>query len=263
MDRGGSAAVAASEWREEFRERWRRKYADEPDSDHLYFFASPSTIAHVTTSSAAARLYGPFEQLIREQRRKRLQLLRGRIPGSSSTLRDLQRAEHAQRLQQRQLQGAWPAHALVNHLDTFLDRVLRFERETMVLLRGLRRLRLDLPLNAPKGPPSKNAIWLAAAGVASFVKDRHRNRRGELDGDISWPDVADFLQFHGLDLSHIASDPAKALCQGVKRFLLNHPQSEYRALGRLLFKQRSRTGRASRRGEHISASRRTKRRPRK
>jgi len=85
-------------------------------------------------------------------------------------------------------------------------------------------------------------LWLAAAGVAAWIKVHHRNRRGEPDQRISWPDVVGYLEWNGHNLSWIALDKAGALRKGVRRFVEHHPKLRVALFGAPRAVSRRRTG---------------------
>lgn len=58
----------------------------------------------------------------------------------------------------------------------------------------------------------------AAYQVAEWIRLRHRNRGGTLDGFPSWGDVARCLRWYGHDLANIGSDPALAMRKLVTRW---------------------------------------------
>jgi hypothetical protein len=49
------------------------------------------------------------------------------------------------------------------------------------------------------------ALAQAAYEVAEWIRSRHRNRGGTLDGYTSWPDVVRCLKWYGHDFAHIGS----------------------------------------------------------
>lgn len=55
------------------------------------------------------------------------------------------------------------------------------------------------------------ALALAAYEVSEWIRARHCNQSGQLDGRTSWPDVAVCFEWHGHDLSHVGGNQGEAL----------------------------------------------------
>jgi hypothetical protein len=69
------------------------------------------------------------------------------------------------------------------------------------------------------------ALGQAAHAISEWIRKKHPSAKSEPNKQALWPDVVRCLEYHGHDLSHIASDKTGAIRKLAKRWLAKQQKS--------------------------------------
>jgi hypothetical protein len=218
---------------------WLKKYGEPINCPELRRIASLAAVERERSAVSALRALGDYAELLRRQRQEQIAFLDHRVPGEDAKL--------SQRLEDELAaageRGERGRRARVSSYVALLEgRVGRTKRGTprrnvLALSRYAHPTELILALRlAQRGAASRAdemvsdvlhrtpdwrwkaqtrgadvALALATYEVSEWIRKRHPNTSGQLDGRTSWPDVALCFEWYGHDLSHIAGNRADAL----------------------------------------------------
>ena len=226
---------------------WVKKYGEPIDCPELRRVASLAVVERERSDVAALRILHEYSALLQHQRQQQIAFLDRRIHGEDKTLRDHLRAELA-------AGGAKAERGRGNRIESYLalleGRVGRTKRgrprrNVLGLARFahpaelLQALQIGQRRTASRTDEMvrelrrRHPAWRwqvetramdvafahAAYQVAEWIRPRHRNRGGTLDGFPSWGDVARCLRWYGHDLASVGSDPALAIRKLVARWI--------------------------------------------
>jgi hypothetical protein len=184
--------------RASFRREWREKYRNDIDCPRLRFAASVKLADDERFERAAALRAGELATFLEEHEAKLERFLREPVRGSSVSLEERARLEHERREAFAALRPT-PGKVVEAQLAAYQEDLRRFRELLGEMARGAPR---------PRTRDADAALGRAAAQVATWIRERHRDKHGELDRKVLWSDVEQCLRWHGHDLP---SNPAEAL----------------------------------------------------
>jgi len=180
------------------RQRFQTKYGEAIDCTALRDHALITVVEQGRLAQADARSLAAYADLLAKQSIDQREFLERRLHGTNESLLDLlQRIATAKEVKGSSrpfTDNDAPIPSIVYEVSKYLDKyeaLLRERGQAMPWAVEVRVRAADL------------AFGGACHQVAEWIRARHRNRRGELDQLVSWPDVVDVLEFHGNDLRHV------------------------------------------------------------
>jgi hypothetical protein len=184
--------------RQEIAGEFQRKYGEAIDCADLSEFAAITVVEQGRLALADARALTAYADLLAKQSRDQCGFLERKLPGTTeSLLVRLERVATAKDSKgsprpftDRDAPIPSIIYELARRLDSF-EAALRERAKQVMPWAG------EVNVKAPD-----LAFGGACHQVAEWIRARHRNKRGQLDQRVSWPDVVRVLEFHGHDLSH-------------------------------------------------------------
>lgn len=198
--------------RERAAKYWLKKYGEPIDTDELKRVASPRHLSLNRLITRSHQSHGELADLLERQAEELREFFTKRfVRGTATTLADSMKEHNEQRGDEEAVRP-FPFALVEQHLGFGL-RLARSARTHAARF------------SSWEAPPSTRALDLelgfACHHVSEWIRKRHRERSGALDGKTSWPDVVKCLEWHRVPIGRLeaAGDLAGAARRRVDRLL--------------------------------------------
>jgi hypothetical protein len=192
--------------RAEVAARWLAKWGEPIDCPALQRVATPAALEAIRIDFDDLRALEDLFNLLGKFRDDLRRFISEPRYGSSESLESRLR-----RLVEVRESGSGPAPIDPSFMIS-LHTVEALDEYLLSLQEPLRQRLSDFPekYRSVNRRASDIGFGIVCEEIATWIRERHRDRRGELDRLVSWPNVIACLEWHGHDLSHLNSKPEAA-----------------------------------------------------